>query len=269
MRANGGISATTGVFSSTLAVTGASTFTGQLIANGGVFGALTGNATTATTLQTARTIAISGDGTGTATSFNGSSNITVPFTLATTGVTAGTYCSVTVDAKGRVTAGTNPTTIAGYGITDAVSSSDSRLTNSRPASDVSAWAKAATKPSYAFSEIGSKPTTVAGYGITDSFEVKSSVATDANGLVLKGSYLIADTEKSYILVQSTRTVATETTPVTQIKMPTEGTGNPAWRCGSGNPIVWGAWKPLGGISEEAYIDYNSTTKSLDFNFTGV
>ena len=39
--------------------------------------------------------------------------------LATTGVTGGTYRSVTVDAYGRVTAGTNPTTIAGYGITDA------------------------------------------------------------------------------------------------------------------------------------------------------
>ena len=43
-------------------------------------------------------------------------------TLATSGVTAGTYKSVTVDAKGRVTAGTNPTTLAGYGITDAVTS---------------------------------------------------------------------------------------------------------------------------------------------------
>lgn len=40
--------------------------------------------------------------------------------LAVTGVTAGTYKSVSVDAKGRVTAGTNPTTLAGYGITDAV-----------------------------------------------------------------------------------------------------------------------------------------------------
>lgn len=37
----------------------------------------------------------------------------------TTGVPAGTYKSVTVDTKGRVTAGTNPTTLAGYGITDA------------------------------------------------------------------------------------------------------------------------------------------------------
>ena len=39
------------------------------------------------------------------------------------GVTAGTYKSVTVDANGHVTAGTNPTTLAGYGITDAASSS--------------------------------------------------------------------------------------------------------------------------------------------------
>lgn len=39
--------------------------------------------------------------------------------LPASGVTAGTYKSVTVDATGRVTAGTNPTTAAGYGITDA------------------------------------------------------------------------------------------------------------------------------------------------------
>jgi hypothetical protein len=39
--------------------------------------------------------------------------------LATTGVTASTYKSVTVDAYGRITGGTNPTTISGFGITDA------------------------------------------------------------------------------------------------------------------------------------------------------
>lgn len=38
--------------------------------------------------------------------------------LATAG-TAGTYKSVTTDAYGRVTSGTNPTTLSGYGITDA------------------------------------------------------------------------------------------------------------------------------------------------------
>ena len=41
--------------------------------------------------------------------------------LATTGVTSGTYRSVSVDAYGRVSAGTNPTTISGYGLTDAQS----------------------------------------------------------------------------------------------------------------------------------------------------
>jgi hypothetical protein len=43
-------------------------------------GELTGNASTATTLQTARTVGISGPITGTATSFNGSTNITIPVT---------------------------------------------------------------------------------------------------------------------------------------------------------------------------------------------
>lgn len=38
---------------------------------------------------------------------------------ATSGVTEGTYRSVTVNATGHITAGTNPTTISGYGITDA------------------------------------------------------------------------------------------------------------------------------------------------------
>lgn len=39
-----------------------------------------------------------------------------------TGIVAGTYRSLTVDKFGRVIAGTNPTTLAGAGITDAVSS---------------------------------------------------------------------------------------------------------------------------------------------------
>lgn len=39
--------------------------------------------------------------------------------LATTGISAGTYKSVTVDTYGRITAGTNPNTLSGYGITDA------------------------------------------------------------------------------------------------------------------------------------------------------
>lgn len=40
------------------------------------------------------------------------------------GVAAGSYRQVTVDAQGRVTAGVNPTTLAGYGITDGATKSE-------------------------------------------------------------------------------------------------------------------------------------------------
>lgn len=47
---------------------------------------------------------------------------TVALTHNTSGVKAGTYKSVTVDTYGHVTTGANPTTLSGYGITDALSS---------------------------------------------------------------------------------------------------------------------------------------------------
>lgn len=54
-------------------------------------------------LKTARTIALKGDATG-STTFDGSANKDINVTLSNTGVAAGTYNTVTVDAKGRVTA---------------------------------------------------------------------------------------------------------------------------------------------------------------------
>ena len=47
---------------------------------------------------------------------------------------------------------------------------------------VPSWAKASSKPSYTFSEIGSKPTTLSGYGITD--------AKISNGTITLGSNTI-------------------------------------------------------------------------------
>lgn len=69
----------------------------------GSSGSCTGNAATATRWATGRTIALTGDVTGTSGSFDGSGNLSFAATLANSGVTAGTYLKVTVDAKGRVT----------------------------------------------------------------------------------------------------------------------------------------------------------------------
>lgn len=63
-----------------------------------------GNIATATKLAEAKNITLTGDVSGTA-SFDGSADANVSVTLADSGVATGTYTKVTVDSKGRVTAG--------------------------------------------------------------------------------------------------------------------------------------------------------------------
>ncbi|PYB84125.1 hypothetical protein [Pseudomonas soli] len=53
----------------------------------------------------------------------GTTALTFAMTSGRTGVAAGTYRQVTTDAFGRVTAGANPTTLAGFGILDAYTKS--------------------------------------------------------------------------------------------------------------------------------------------------
>ena len=75
-----------------------------------VYGALSGNAATATKWATARNLTLSGDATATFTNVDGSATVDAAVTLANTAVTAGNYGSgtsvstFTVDAKGRLTA---------------------------------------------------------------------------------------------------------------------------------------------------------------------
>jgi len=73
---------------------------------GTVTAALSGNATTATTLATGRTIAITGDLAYTSGSFDGSAAVTGTGTLATVNSNVGSFtsASITVNAKGLITA---------------------------------------------------------------------------------------------------------------------------------------------------------------------
>lgn len=77
-----------------------------LISDGGFSGSLTGNASTATVLQTARTIGMSGV-TATATSFNGSANITIPVTAVPASLLTGTITDARI--SGSYTGMTNLT----------------------------------------------------------------------------------------------------------------------------------------------------------------
>lgn len=80
--------------------------------------ALVGNASTASQLANARQISLTGDVNG-ANSFDGSQNMTITTTLSTqANLSAGTYTKLTVNERGLVTAGQNPTTLGGYNITD-------------------------------------------------------------------------------------------------------------------------------------------------------
>ena len=65
-----------------------------------------GSVQSAERLTTARNIALSGDATGSA-SFDGSKDIEIALALANSGVAAGTYNNVTVNAKGLITSATN------------------------------------------------------------------------------------------------------------------------------------------------------------------
>lgn len=71
------------------------------------------------------------------------------------------------DSEGNITLPSYPTTL--------------------PASDVYAWAKASTKPTYTFTELTSHPTTISGYGITDAYtrtEINSTLANYATNASL-------------------------------------------------------------------------------------
>lgn len=78
-------------------------------------GDVIGNAATATKFVTGRTISITGDGTWTSGSFDGSVNVTAALTLTTVNANTGVWGSatqvaqITLDAKGRATAAANVT----------------------------------------------------------------------------------------------------------------------------------------------------------------
>jgi hypothetical protein len=85
---------------------------------------------------------------------------------------------------------TFPNTVK-VGSNNVIVEGDARLSNARPASDVSAWAKAVTKPSYSYSEVGAAPTSHNhnAESINSGRLTLSRFPTGLDGTVLKGNGL--------------------------------------------------------------------------------
>lgn len=92
------------------------------------------SATDTLTLAAGNNITLTPDASGDKVTITATDTV---YTHPNSDVPAGTYKSVTVNAQGHVTAGTNPTTLAGYGITDAESkgAANSALTSAKSYAD--------------------------------------------------------------------------------------------------------------------------------------
>ena len=99
---------------------------------------------------------------------NGASNIALAKksevdakVVANANITAGTYKSVTVDVKGLVTGGTNPTTLSGYGITDAYTKTETNTQISTAVSGLATTADVANAIA-----LGGRDVYLGSYGLT-------------------------------------------------------------------------------------------------------
>lgn len=145
-----------------------------------VKGGASGAVETADKLTVPRNISITGDGTGSA-SFDGSADASIALTLANSGVSAGTYTKVTVDAKGRVTTGANVAIADVTGLSDKITEIEGKITTAE--GEIDALQSSQGTMETALEGKADKGDSLADYGITDAYtkgEVDSALADKAD-----------------------------------------------------------------------------------------
>lgn len=100
----------------------------------------------------------------------GTTDLQFEMAVGRSGVSAGSYTNVTVDKYGRVIAGTNPTTLAGYGITDAFSKTE--VGASVQSQVATAFTTAGTSAAYALTPVPA----LSAYAANQCFRVKFHAA---------------------------------------------------------------------------------------------
>ena len=178
---------------------------------------------------------------------NGTNKVTYTASHATSGVTAGTYKSVTVNKYGHVTGGTNPTTLAGYGITDAA-------------------AKSHTHSDYvnqnAFSNVVVGDTTIAADSATDTLTMIAGSNVTLTPSATNDSVTIAATD----------TVYTHPTTAGNKHIPSGGSSGQILRWSADGTAAWGAdnnttYSAGTGISLSGTTFSNSGVRSISSGST--
>ena len=139
-------------------------------------------------LETARTLKLKGAASGSG-AFDGAADIEITLTLADSGIVPGAYSRPVFNSKGLATGGTNPSTLAEFGITDAYTKTEAGQSFASKASTLAGYniGDAYTKSQVDGSLSGKadKSTTLAGYGITNAYtktEVGQSFASKSSTL---------------------------------------------------------------------------------------
>lgn len=164
-------------------------------AAGTVTASLSGNASTATALAAGRTFSLTGDVSGTSATFNGTANATIAVTLPNINSNTGTFATVTVNAKGQVTAASS---LIVAGDASGISSGNGLFLNLTNAGNAGTYGSATNVPIITTDAKGrvigvtttpitvswstgvtNKPTTIDGYGITDAAST-SNIGTIAS-----------------------------------------------------------------------------------------
>ena len=171
-----------------------------------------GNAATATKLATIRSLSFSGDASGTM-SFDGSANVSTNLTLSNTGVVAGTYKSVTVDAKGRISAGNDV-------ITGLVTATTATGTANQATSNTNTFLNITEKIGSATTTVGTS-TQVTGAGTV-------SVTSDTTGkITITGAQSITGNAATATKLQTARNInGVSFNGTANISIPGVGTRSP-------------------------------------------
>lgn len=154
----------------------------------------------------------------------------------------------------------------GTGANDACAGNDSRLSNARPASDVYAWAKAATKPSYSFNEISNTPTYI-------SSGSQTSTSTEDGGQNIY-MFTYSDGTSSSFVVKNGQKGSTGPQGIqgpkgdTGAQGPKGDTGATGPQGPKGDTGPQGPQGPSGSASTDYITDYNDSSHQIQVGWKG-